>query len=319
MLRRPANRALIRRVSALWLCGACLLLALGASPANGATRRAQAAAAPGCCFKLSIYDDETLSVSYNVMESSTVNNFRPTITGEWRYFVTGTAYGLALLEHWGLLSLYGGVAAGRRGEENTVAYHPAEGVSEPFGCTQGFSGSDEQGFGIPFERAEKPYPEYVAPADGGSGDFEFGEPYAGWGSECPTQLGTAETQIRRVLAPECSNKQLLESPSDLSGGPICGSRLNPYRALSGEHKANKVDIKCTEDVTAEKEGYSVEAKVAIVVIIVRVNPRERKQQERTLSKLIGKKPPLPNAAERQTEGLGKAPPGSGQLLCSSSS
>jgi hypothetical protein len=248
-----------------------------------------------------------------------VNNFRPTIAGRWLYVVTGTAYGLALLEHWGLLSLYGGVAAGSRGEENTVDYHPAEGVSEPFGCSKGFNGENDQGFGMPFERAEKPYPEYVAPADGGSGDFDFGEPYGGWGSECPTQFSTAETQIRRVLAPECGNKQLLVSPSDLSGGPICDSKLNPYKALSGEHRANKVDIKCTEDVTAEKEGYSVEAKVAIVVIIVRVNSKERKQQERALSKLIGKKPPFPNAAERDAAGLGKAPAGSGQLLCSSSS
>jgi hypothetical protein len=296
-----------------------VLLALGASPANGATHRAQSAAAPGCCFKLSIYDDETVAANYNVMESYTVNQFRPTILGHWLYAVTGTAYGLALLKPWGLLSLYGGVAAGSRGEENTVDYHPAEGVSEPFGCTQGFGGENDQGFGMPFERVQKPNPEYVAPANGGSGDFVFGEPYEGWKSECPTQFSAAETQMRRVLAPECSNKQLLENPSDLSGGPICDSKLNPYRALSGEHKVNKVDIKCTEQVSAEKEGYSLEARVAIVVIVVRVNSKERKQQERTLRKFIGKQPPKPNPAERATSGLGMPPPGSGKLLCSSSS
>src|SRR5271166_4665904 len=53
MLGRPANGALVSRVSALWLCGACVLLALGASPANAATDQAQAAAGPVCCFKLS--------------------------------------------------------------------------------------------------------------------------------------------------------------------------------------------------------------------------------------------------------------------------
>ncbi len=310
------NRALVRRVSALWLCGACVLLVVGASSVRAATPHARVAAGgPVCCFRLSIYDDELVHAYYNLNQGNGV-----TITGGWTFAVDGTAYGLAELESYGgLLSNHGGVATGDIFETNEVIYH--SNVTEPFGCTQGFSGYHSLGLGEPFQRADEPYPEYTPPAHGGSGAFDFGLPFDHWGgSECPGEFSTAETQIKKIIGSRCSNLDLLSNPSPFAGAPICGSNLNPSEALRrGEHQ---VRIKCTENVSGEKEGYTLQAHVAIVIVIVHVARAERKQQEDTLRKFIGKLPPSArNVAERELQELEVKPPrfGSGQLLCGSSS
>ena len=314
---RRIARAWRRGSSAAWLCGACLLLALGASPCSAATSRVhQAADEPMCCFRLSINDWE-----HAYADIDTTNGFHQTTKGEWQYVVGGTAYGLAELEPFGgLLSLYGGVASGGQNETNFVTLSSPEGgtIYQHFGCPNAFDGSNSRD--PYYERlrvVEKPYPEYVPPAHGGAGDVDFGSKFDKWGYEC-AQWSDAEGAIGRAIGRPCANSTLLTGPSAPGGAPMCGSKLNPYRALrSGEHEVN---IKCIENAhdVMSGEGYEITAYVAILITIVHVSPDDRKHQRQVLRGLVGKKPPSPAREMVEKMQMRPEPMGQGQLLCTSS-
>jgi hypothetical protein len=308
------TRAWRRGSSAAWLCGACLLLALGASSAGATTSRVhQAADEPICCFRLSINDYEDVDGLIN-----TTNGFHQTTRGVWEYGVGGTAYGLAELESWGgLLSLYGGVASGGMTETNpiTVSSPEAGTIYEHFGCPNASDGhNDHGGFSEPFRESEKPYPEYGPPAHGGAGEFDFGSPFNSWGPEC-AQFGDAEGAIGRVIGRPCANTTLITGPSAPEGAPMCGAKLNPYRALhSGAHDVN---IKCVENaLVVNGEGYDFHAQLAILITIVHVSPDDRKHQRQVLRGLVGRRPPYP--AREIVRKMPEPTDSGGKLICTSS-
>jgi hypothetical protein len=98
--------------------------------------------------------------------------------------------------------------------------------------------------------------------------------------------------VERVLGGECGEPELLSTPGDPGGGPICDPGANPTKALlKGEHQ---VRITCTEEASGSDGSalYQGHANVAIVINIVHVSPDDRKHQMKTLKGEIGKNAPL---------------------------
>jgi hypothetical protein len=91
---RHPRATLIRRFSGVWLCAACLVLTcVGASDAKAQSGDAHQATEPVCCFKLSIWDEESVGGSYSDPSQTGQNP-----VGDYGYDLRGTAYGLAVLE-----------------------------------------------------------------------------------------------------------------------------------------------------------------------------------------------------------------------------
>jgi hypothetical protein len=310
---RHLRATLIRRFSAVWLCAACLVLTcVGASYANTKSRDAHQATAPMCCFKLSIWDEERVQGFYQDPSKTGQNPL-----GLYDYEVNGTAYGLAVLEPdvrgvMDLRSIYGGVAAGKTLEYNDVMFDG----NRSFGCPDSNSLAHRNDEGR-FRRADDNTPEYDPP-HGGGGVVYFGDPFDNWDPRC-NEFSDSAQMVERVLGSECGEPELLSTPGDPSGGPICDPGANPTKALlSGEHK---VRITCTEQASGPNGStlYQGYAYVAIVINIVHVSPDDRKHQVKTLKGDIGKDAPLnSNPADDAITKLQHRPP-TNAFQCSSSS
>jgi hypothetical protein len=307
---RQPQATLTGRSSVVWLCAACLvvLACVGASYANAQAPDAHQATEPMCCFKLSIFDAEIVSGTYT--DASGVGRDP---AGDYYYHVFGTAYGLAVLYGPNLLSTYGGVAAGQVFEGNSVTFDG----NTSFGCPDG-SPDILSHEADKFRRAGADTPGYDPP-HGGGGVFDFGHPFNNWDPEC-NEFSDAAQMVERVLGPECGEPELLSTPGDPSGGPICDPGANPTKALlQGEHQ---VRITCTEQASGTNGStlYQGRAEVAIIINIVHVSPDDRKRQVKTLKGYIGKDAPLgyPNPAFKALDKLDRDP-SSNAFLCSSSS
>jgi hypothetical protein len=238
-----------------------------------------------CCFKLSIWDEELVQGSYSDPSKTGQNPL-----GDYSYDVRGTAYGLAVLEPpssgvSNLLSTYGGVAAGETYEYNDVMFDG----NRSFGCPDSNSLAHVNYDGR-FRRADDDTPGYDPP-HGGGGVFDFGHPFDNWDPRC-NEFSDGAQMVERVLGGECGEPELLSTPGDPGGGPICDPGANPTKALlKGEHQ---VRITCTEEASGSDGSalYQGHANVAIVINIVHVSPDDRKHQMKTLKGEIGKNAPL---------------------------
>jgi hypothetical protein len=143
-----------------------------------------------------------------------------------------------------------------------------------------------------FRRASGDSPGYDPPTgNNGGGRFDFGYPFNTWNPQCNEFSDDAE-MVQRVLGGECGEGELLSTPGDPSGGPICDPGANPTKALlSGEHR---VRITCTEEANGSDGNalYRGKAYVAIVINIAHVSPDDRKHQVKALKSEIGKDAPL---------------------------
>jgi hypothetical protein len=315
---RHPRATLTRRSSAVWLCAACLvvLTCVGASYANAQAPDAHQATAPMCCFKLSIFDSEVVSGTYTDASGTGQDP-----AGQYYYHLFGAAYGLAVLEPpnsgvSNLLSTYGGVAAAQVFEGNSVTF-----AGNPsFGCPEGFPDIKSHEAEI-FRRAALDTPGYTPPrqgTNGGGGLFDFGHPFNNWAPQC-NEFSDAAHMVERVLGGECGEPDLLSTPGDPGGGPICNPGANPTKALlNGEHR---VRITCTEQASGSdgNPSYSGRAEVAIVINIVHVSPDDRKHQLKALNAQIGTEYNF--FLSPSTDALSKLDrdPSSNGFLCSSSS
>jgi len=226
-----------------------------------------------CCFKLSISDSEYVKGTYTDTSGTGANP-----AGEYEYHLRGVAYGLAVLEGGSgdLESIYGGVAAGDAEETNHVMFDG----NASFGCPETPHNTRKAGT-LEFRRAEHDAPWYEPP-QGGGGVFDFGGPFDTWAPKC-SNFGDAENMVERVTGGECGEPELLQTPGDGVGGPICNP-ANPAKALrKGEHEAR---ITCTERADWSNASYAGEAEVAIVINIEHVSPDDREHQEKTLRGFI---------------------------------
>jgi hypothetical protein len=296
----------------VWLCMVCVLLAYTGSAAATAHTNASSAGARAassseaiCCFTLSIYVEEDLSLVIPPSTSGGVVN----PAGSYRYILRGTAYGLATLRPsdggtQGVVSTVGGVAAGRVEEKNDIVFEGGQ-----FGCPS--ENDKERDYSLAFRRTVSGDPEYRPPPGHGDnvGIMGFGDPFGGSGPFSPVcnWAGQVEMSAFNLLRAKDPQARFLEALQD---GPIIGSGLSVRGLLKGEHEKK---IMCFQVAyhTGEPEFTS---RVGIVIDIVHHSPDDRKRLIHKLRGYLGKMAPPDNPGERVVGNLeeqSRPPPAGG--------
>lgn len=283
-------------MSTVWPCAVCVLLVCAGSAAatahtNAPDARARAAASgePLCCFTLSIYAEEDLSL---VIPPSMGSGGVANPAGSYSYTLRGTAYGLGTLRsdsgNRGVVSTQGGVAAGSVDEKSSIVFE-----GEPFGCPS--DNPKGRSYRVAFSRPVGQAPEYWAPP--GHGDFvagmSFGSPLGGAGPLSPVcnWAGQVEMSAYNLLRGKDPQARFLQA---LQNGPIFGNGLSIAGLLKGEHEKK---ITCFQQAYSASEPQFA-SRIAIVIDIVHHSADDRKRLIHTLRGYLGKLAAEDNSAEQ---------------------